>query len=392
MGMLLRRHSDTPCAVVTGGQINGLGLVRSLAREGVPTLLLDTDHRDPSMHTRYGRKLEISSLEGAQLIEELLQVRSGFSSAPVLFLTQEKSVFAVARHLDRIAEAYRLSMPAASVMDSLMDKAHFQSLAERLGFAVPRAALLRDTRDLSQAHRLTFPCVLKPFSRTGIVDPNRPKAFRVESCGDLERILEDLDYPPDFILQEWIEGGDDSIYFCLQFRSREGVALASFTGRKLRSWPPRIGGTASCVPAPEHAAALTEQTDAFFSAAGFVGMGSMEFKRDTRTGRFVMIEPTVGRTDFQEEIATLNGVNLPYIAYCYEAGMRPDDRTPSSPPASWAISPEDRWSEELQPDGMRGFPAGLRRYDAVWRLGDPLPWCYAFARRCKQSFEARKWF
>jgi D-aspartate ligase len=46
----------------------------------------------------------------------------------------------------------------------------------------------------------------------------------------------------------------------------------------------------------------------------------MEFKRDTRTGRFFMVEPTVGRTDYQEEVATLNGANISYAAYCGELG------------------------------------------------------------------------
>ncbi len=44
-------------------------------------------------------------------------------------------------------------------------------------------------------------------------------------------------------------------------------------------------------------------------------MGSMEYKRDRRDGRFHMIEPTVARTDFQEEVATLNGMNIPLASY-----------------------------------------------------------------------------
>ena len=46
----------------------------------------------------------------------------------------------------------------------------------------------------------------------------------------------------------------------------------------------------------------------------------MEFKRDARTGEFLMIEPTVGRVDWQEEVATLNGVNIPLAAYLHEIG------------------------------------------------------------------------
>src|SRR5262249_12115481 len=162
--------------------------------------------------------------------------------------------------------------------------------------------------------------------------------------------------------QEWIEGGDDSIYFCLQYRGRD-AAVVSFTGRKLRSWPPRIGGTASCVSAPEYRDALERMTDEFFSAVGFIGMCSIEFKRDTRTGQFLMIEPTVGRTDFQEEVATLNGVNIPVAAYRYESDLPTTGSRPARP-AAWVVSRLDRWSRELQPADNVGFPEHLRVYDA----------------------------
>ena len=67
---------------------------------------------------------------------------------------------------------------------------------------------------------------------------------------------------------------------------------------------------------------LTLLTNRFFSGVGFVGLCSMEFKRDARTNQFYMIEPTVGRTDYQEEIASLNGVNIPLAAYLGELGVR----------------------------------------------------------------------
>ena len=51
-----------------------------------------------------------------------------------------------------------------------------------------------------------------------------------------------------------------------------------------------------------------------------MGVGSLEFKRDRKTVKFMIVEPTVGRTDAQEEIATLCGVNIPLIAYSTALG------------------------------------------------------------------------
>ena len=137
-----------------------------------------------------------------------------------------------------------------------------------------------------------------------------------------------------------------------------------------------MGGTASCVPAQDGVKELSELTSSFFAEAGFFGIGSMEYKRDVRTGRFMMVEPTVGRTDFQQEVATLNGINVPLAAYRHEAGIPPLMARPAPHATAWVVSPIDRWSRELQPQTEQGVPAGCRRADALWRIYDPLPWCY----------------
>ena len=54
---------------------------------------------------------------------------------------------------------------------------------------------------------------------------------------------------------------------------------------------------------------------------GYKGLGSMEFKIRLGTNTPVIMEPTVGRTDFQSEIAVLNGVNIPATAYYDLAGL-----------------------------------------------------------------------
>ena len=62
--------SDNP-AIVIGGGVNALGVVRSLGRARVPVIVLDTDVRSPAMRSRYGRKLLIPALEGDALIHYL---------------------------------------------------------------------------------------------------------------------------------------------------------------------------------------------------------------------------------------------------------------------------------------------------------------------------------
>jgi hypothetical protein len=47
---------------------------------------------------------------------------------------------------------------------------------------------------------------------------------------------------------------------------------------------------------------------------------SVEWKLDAH-GRAWIIEPTVGRTDFWIDVCVRNGVNLPWVEYCHQAGL-----------------------------------------------------------------------
>ena len=107
------------------------------------------------------------------------------------------------------------------------------------------------------------------------------------------------------------------------------------------------------------------------SAAGFRGMGSLEFKRHARTGDYYMIEPTACRTDYQSELATLNGVNLPAIQYAEQRRLA---LPPASPTHSlgW-IDPGAIASGARVPKSGPGWQA----IDALWRANDPGPWLAA---------------
>ncbi len=387
---------DTP-AVVLGAGANGLGVARSLAHARVPVWLLDSDARRPEMYTRAAKPLQISALHGDGLIEELRRLgATRFSGLrPVLLLTQEEAVKTVSRHRDQLTTLYRFSLPPVEVVDALLHKQGFQHTAEQLGAPIPPLVYVKAFADLGKLDSLRYPVVVKPGERHVEYGRRFKKAYRMESAveaADLIRRI--LAVMPDVVVQEWIEGEDSDIYFCLQYLDRRQHVIASFTGRKIRSWPPQVGGTASCTAAPEAHEELSPITARFFRDAGVVGMAGMEYKRDARTHEFRMVEPTIGRTDYQEEVATLNGVNLPHAAYCAELGVAFPAPAKIRQPVAWRVRSEDVQSAALQ--GQRpgqGFARGVRVADALWRWRDPGPSLLQNWRRVRVAFQARttKW-
>ena len=180
-----------------------------------------------------------------------------------------------------------------------------------------------------------------------------------------------LERAPQLIAQEWIDGPDDAIFFALFTCGRDSNLTGLFLGRKLVCDPPEVGSTAVCVEAPEVADELRRLTKHFISRVRYRGLGSLEFKRDSRTGRFIIVEPTVGRTDWQEEIATLCGVNLPLITYWTELGQ--------TAPADGAVGGPVAWRSTFEhriPPGT--LPSGTRVVDGFFRWADPLPAIYYY--------------
>lgn len=364
-------------AVVLGAGINGLGVVRSLARAKVSVWLLDTDERQPEMHTRAAKPVRVHALDGETLIEDLERLgKEPFGDLrPVLFLTREATVKTVSQYRDRLARFYRFTLPPVDMVTALQHKSGFQRLAEQHGAPIPRLMHITAPGDLNALRDLQFPVVVKPGVRNAAYGRQFSKAYRIESIGDARDLIDRiLPVMSDVVIQEWIEGPDSSIHFCLQYTDHRGKTVASFTGRKLRSWPPAVGGTASCTTAPEAHAELSAITTRFFKDTGVTGMASMEYKRDARTGAFRMVEPTIGRTDYQEEVATLNGTNIPYAAYCSELGLPIPGTTTPAQPVVWRVDSEDSQSAEAQKQRIAdAWPSGSHVVDALWRWNDPMP-------------------
>lgn len=360
-------------AVVVGDGLNALGVIRSLASEGIPVVSMTTDSRSLPALSRYARVVVVGNLHDESLVDELRNFAAVCAARPIVFLTEEGSVRVISACRARLADSIFIRLPEHGRLMELMHKSDFQTLAERFDSPIPKLRSLTRDIDLETLDTLRFPCVLKPSAKNYEYGAHFKKAYVIRSIDEARGLWQEISpLLPDLVVQEWVEGEDSDIYFCLQYVGKNG-ATWSFPGRKIRSWPPRIGGTASCAPAWEFEAELVRLTTEFFERAGFSGMGSMEYKRDRRDGKFYMIEPTVARTDFQEEIATLNGVNLPAIAYCHEVGRPLPVSTRPNRPRVWREPQIDRWAMDAA--GTRDPEFGQALVcNSYLRWSDPGPW------------------
>jgi D-aspartate ligase len=351
-------------AVVVGAQANGLGVVRSLAAAGVPTTVVNDSWRGAAMWSRWSKSCLVDRTFGRPLIDGLLKLQETLRARPVLILTDELAVNTVSENRAELSRCYRFRLPPPPMVVALGNKELVQYFAETHALPVPRTVVVKGESDLAKLPDLGLPIIIKPADKLMVHMSLLERLSLANTMDDAEAVCRRfLKLGETPVVQEWIDGPDSNIYFALFHCGSSPPSRSIFFGRKIAAIPPHVGSTAICVPAPEAAEELRPLTEKFLDVSQYEGLGSVEYKWDPRGRRFVIIEPTVGRTDSQEEIATLNGLNLAHIAYCYELGAPIPEQTEVTAVA---------WRESFRSMRFRsGF--AMRTYDGYWRIDDPLP-------------------
>lgn len=358
--------------VVVGGQVNTLGVVRSLAPSGARVFVASDTRWCPAALSRFGTFARVPDLKERALIDGLKSIAADIGEKAVLILGGDRQVTAVSEARAELESLFYLDLPAMETVTLLGDKAMFQVYAERVGFPVPRAVIVEQGSDLSKLDRLSMPAVVKPADKALVLAGLVERAVKVETHDEAKAVCANMLRRASCVLvQEWIEGEDTDIYFTLFVCDAHSRITSLFLGRKLICDPPHVGNTALCISAgPEHQA-LAELTRQFVEKVRYQGIGGLEIKQHRRTDQYLIVEPTVGRTDWQEEIATLSGVNVPLAAYWTALGRPAPPDAPGATPIAWRSSIAFR-----APAGL--LPSGTRIIDGYFRRKDPLPALYYY--------------
>ena len=382
-----------PPAIILGAGGNGLGVARSLGRRGIHTIVITDNIHSAESHSRFiNEKIPFSGSD-KDLVEMLLRNTALHKDFPVVFPIRDATVSAIAERLPELKKTYRIGMPDPETIKTALSKTSFDKMALDSGFPTAKTFSIKSYAQMEEViEQIQFPCILKPELRSNaFISAASAKAFLARTPSELKnQYLSFANASPEVVVQEYIPGGEKDLYFCFQYYNRDSKPLVSISGRKIRQWPPRCGSTSSCevVSIPEIEFLSTH----FFQSIHYFGPCSTEFKRDPRNGNFVFIEPTIGRTDWNNSFAEGNGIPIPFIAYCDITGLpvplfrqkrlkyRWIRWSADYQAASHAISQGDlsisNWIKSIMPPIV----------GPVWSLDDPAPFFYTYFNRIKRKF------
>lgn len=368
-------------ALILRASVNSLSAARSLGRAGLDVVLASPPEDPTVSRSRYVSRFVALEALDERAVETLLGLPAASGPKPFLFATGDQDALLVAKHRERLAEKFRFVLPEFPVMEAIVDKAILYATAKRHAIPHPRFHVVREAGDIEPAmEAVSTPCYVKPAMGHEWRRVRRGKLEKAETRDELRRILEDfVALKLTAIPIEIIPGEDSDIYGLSTYIDREGRPVGWRTKRKLRQYPVGVGDGSLQEIADEPA--VVELGLRLLAITGHRGAATVEFRRDPRDGRFVLMEINV-RTVSGQELISSSGLDVPLIAYHDACGRRPPPSQPVRRVRWLRLGLDIRAFRELRRRGALSTFGWLRsalsaRSFAYFAWDDPAPF---FAR------------
>lgn len=248
------------------------------------------------------------------LLQFLVNYAKKQTVKPVLFPSADPYVEFIDQYLDVLRQYYLISQSEQGLFTKVMDKGSLSDLAVQYGMNIPETVSPSDEGFKDKIETLIkFPCLVKPVDSPTFVGKFRKKLFKVSDMEELEKCVKMSQAAGcEVIVQRMVPGFDDHMYTFDAHLSQASKVTHWLTCQKYRQYPINFG--ASVYTTQKYVPELFEVGAKFLEEIGWKGFAEIEFKKDSETGVFYMIEINV-RTTNLNVLLLKSGINMPYIAY-----------------------------------------------------------------------------
>ena len=377
---IVRCADHTVGAVVVGGDYQGLGIVRSLGRQGVPVCVVDDEH-SISRYSRYSKRfVSLPDLrDQSKAVDGLIEVGKGLGlEGWVLYPTREELVAAISHRRLELSEVFRVPTPHWESVKWAWDKRNTYRLARELKIPIPVTYYPENIDQLAQLDGLRPPFAIKPAIKEHFFYATKAKAWRANSHAELRTLYQkasDLAGSGEIMVQELISGGGSQQFsYCAFFRN--GEAVGKMVVRRRRQHPLEFGRASTYVETVD-VPILEEYSERFLRAIDYYGLVEVEYKLDPRDSQYKLLDVNA-RTWGYHSLGAEAGVDFSYMLYLDQVGL-PVSVSKGRSGLSWVRTTTDL------PAAIMGILSGdtdwksyfssLRNcnVEAVFSRRDPLP-------------------
>lgn len=310
-------------AVVIGGDYQGLGIVRSLGRQGIPVCVVD-DEYSISRFSRYAtRFVSVPDLRNERAaVDRLIEIgKRGGLDGWILYPTREELVAALSHNREELSQVFRVPTPDWETVKWAWDKRNTYRLAQELGIPTPVTHYPENIGQLSQLDSLAPPFALKPAIKEHFVYATKAKAWRANNHSELRSLYQkavELAGDGEIMVQELIPGGGTQQFsYCAFFR--KGEAVGKMVARRRRQHPLEFGRASTYVESVD-VPILEEFSERFLRAIDYYGLVEIEYKLDPRDSQYKLLDVNA-RTWGYHSLGAQAGVDFSYMLYADQVGL-----------------------------------------------------------------------
>lgn len=341
-----------------GGDFQGLGIARSLGRNGIPVCILD-DEWSIARFSRYATH----SKRVKNLREEKATVAAVIEAGQkykldgwVLYPTRDETAAAFSQNRELLSRNFRVQTAPWSSLEWAWDKRKTYAKAQELGIPVPTTWYPETLADLDKIGG-NFPFVIKPAIKDRFVLATRVKAWRADTRAELVNRFQQASAvvaPGEVMIQDLIPGGSEHMYgVCIFFKA--GRSIGSMVTQYRRQHPPQFGRSCTLVESidlPE----IEHMAEEFLRGINYYGLAELEFKYDVRDRKYKLLDVNA-RTWGYHSLGAAAGVDFVSLLFADQLGL---------PVAPVRARPGVKWIRLVT-----DFPVGiLGVLKKRWRLRD----------------------
>src|SRR5262245_33079113 len=317
--------TSLPVVVLHMEHHGALGVMRSLGRLGVRMYGVHSTRRPPASFSKYCRKayaLNLDETPPQQSVDSLRDIARSIGGKPLLLPTNDESALFVARNAARLQDDFLFPLNHAQIVWSLYNKKAMYLLARELSIPTPETVFPESRQQVVDfCERAQFPVMLKASDNIHTSRHAGKKMVIARSTDELIRQYNAMEdgSRPSLMIQEYIPGGDDSVWMLNGYFDEHSECLFSMTGKKIHQTPVYTGMTALGICLPNLAIELATRT--LVRAVGYRGILDIGYRYDARDGQYKLLDvnPRLGAT-FRLFVGH-NGMDVARAQYLHFTGQ-----------------------------------------------------------------------
>lgn len=276
-------------AIVLGGHVQGLGIVRILGRKGIHVIVIDNTDVNLAKHSKYCesffRVKDEMLLDFFYSLEQCKKYRGW-----VIFPTNDFHVKLLSKNKLNLENHFIVGTDSWNSVSIFHNKVKTYKLVLDLGIPIAKTYFPESEAELDTL-QIEFPCIIKPAIMYSFYKQVKKKVLvcknRLELKTNYKKVLEFIPYN-EVIVQEIIKGSGKNQYSAC-FLFLDGQTFIHLTACRLRQHPLDFGNAttyAETIDLP----VLKEYGETILKKAEFNGICEVEFKLDDRDNQYKFLE------------------------------------------------------------------------------------------------------